>query len=92
MMFDPLLGERLAPAWRAIIDTLRDGDWHAWNQLMNAGRSVSDIQDKTLEELIRKGIRGGWFRRRGDRLTRTAEIRLTDLGQHFIEHDDRYQR
>lgn len=70
--FNPMLGERLAPAWTALIAHLADGQPHGRLSCIDAMLAASDVQRKTCLTLIAKGRHAGWL---------TAEPRIDGLVQ-----------
>lgn len=77
--FDPLLGERIAPAWLAAAAILRDGEQHALADVLAAMLEASDVQPKTCANVLRNADRAGWVFRSGPNRNRT--IRVTAAGQ-----------
>lgn len=65
MPWDPMKGERLAPAWTAALETLEDGEWHTWEEVLQAMTEASDILPRTCAGLIYAGVRNGALLKRG---------------------------
>lgn len=65
MPWDPMQGERLAPAWAAALELLADGKWHPWEEVMGALSEASDLQWQTCKGLIYGGVRSGVLEKRG---------------------------
>lgn len=64
MAFPDNLGTRTKPAWQAILDHLDDGQWHTHAELVMEAGLASDLSDKSIDELIRRGYRTRHYARR----------------------------
>jgi hypothetical protein len=64
MAFPNNIGPRTQPAWDAILEHLTDGDWHTHAELVMEAGLASDLTDKSIDELIRKGYRTRHYSRR----------------------------
>lgn len=64
MAFPTTLGPRTRPAWDAIVAHLSDGHWHTHAELATEAAHASDLTDKSIDELIRKGYRTHHYTRR----------------------------
>lgn len=65
MPWDPMKGERLAPAWRAALEVLSDDEWHPWEEIMEAMLGASDILPSTCKGLVYGGVREGVLDKKG---------------------------
>lgn len=65
MPWDPMQGERLAPAWTAAMKLLDDGEWHPWEEVINALLDSSDLLPSTCKGLVYSGLREGVLEKRG---------------------------
>lgn len=65
MPWDPMKGERLAPAWNAVRKLLADGRWHPWPEVVSAMLASSDLQRHTCNNLLYAGIKNGHLDRQG---------------------------
>jgi hypothetical protein len=72
MPFPANLGERTQPAWQAILDWLSDGQWHTHAELVMEAGLASDLSDKSIDELIRKGYRTRHYTRRTSKIPGAA--------------------
>jgi hypothetical protein len=50
--FDPLKGERMAPAWRAMAALMEDGEWHYRDELVEVGLKHSDLLRESVRNLL----------------------------------------
>lgn len=71
MPWDPMKGERLAPAWAAALKLLDDGRWHPWGDVLAVMLDASDLKPGTCSNLIYAGIREGVLDRHGRYSQRT---------------------
>lgn len=65
MPWDPMKGERLAPAWSAAVRLLKDGEWHPWDEVVQAMLDASDLQKKTCAGVLYGAIRNGHVHKLG---------------------------
>lgn len=65
MPWDPMKGQRLAPAWKAARRLVADGEWHDWQEVIDVMLKGSDLARKTCDGLLHKGIREGYLVRIG---------------------------
>lgn len=84
MAFPTNIGPRTRPAWDAIANTLADGQWHTHAELAMEAGAESDLSDKSIDELIRKGYRTRHYTRRtsnahGHSPVQDAVYRLVDV-------------
>jgi hypothetical protein len=74
--YELTMGERMRPAWVAVLGVLDDGEWHTTDELVAAGVRASDVLAVTVYNIVlggrkhgvleRKGRRGRrWYRRAG---------------------------
>lgn len=63
--WDPSRGVRIGPAWDQLVDTLGDGHWHPWIEVVETVLPDSGLQPKTVQCLIYSGIRNGYLVRKG---------------------------
>lgn len=77
---EQMIGERIAPVWRRILDVLADGEWHAWSEVVDSVTSGSGCQEKTISNLLHRAASGGAPVRRGryhrDPARNTRAVRL----------------
>jgi len=57
-MFDPSKGPRLSEAWRVLGDRL-DAQWRSWDELHKPSAREAKVSFKTMENLIREGVKSG---------------------------------
>lgn len=81
MPWDPMRGERLAPAWIAARRLLRDLKWHDWAEVRQAMIEASDLEPRTCDNLLYAAIKHNHIHRMGkyDRRTR-KDGRVLGLG------------
>lgn len=72
MAFPDNLGTRTQPAWQAILDHLADSQWHTHAELVMEAGLASDLSDKSIDELIRKGYRTRHYTRRTSKVPGVA--------------------
>lgn len=65
MPWDPMKGERLAPAWKAATDLLKDGRWRTWGSVIEAMLKASDLQRNTCQNILYGAMKHGHVIRRG---------------------------
>ena len=65
MPWDPMKGERLAPAWTAALEILSDNEWHSWDEVTEAMLEASAILPDTCKGLVYGGIREGVLEKKG---------------------------
>jgi len=63
---DPELAPRIAPASRAIRETLADQRWHSFTELAAAGVRASDLAVRTVSNLIARASKAGMIEKRGE--------------------------
>jgi hypothetical protein len=63
--FDPSQGERTGPAWDRIMETLGDGHWHRWSEVVDTVVPGSRCLPKTISNLIHTGVAAGKLQRKG---------------------------
>jgi len=63
--WDPYRGERIGPAWDRILGLLRDNEWHSWRTVVDEVTPGSNLQPKTVSNLLHKGITYGPLERKG---------------------------
>lgn len=65
MPWDPMKGERLAPAWTAAVALLKDGKWHPWDEVVRVMVNSSDLQQRTCTNLLYAALKHGHINRMG---------------------------
>lgn len=74
--FDPMKGERTAPAWAVAMSMVGNQRWHAWSDVVTAMTEGSDVLEVTCSNLLHNGVKSGQLERRGEHPDR--EVRLAD--------------
>lgn len=72
--FDPMKGERLSKGWIEILRILKDGKVHLWSDVLIAVQNTTDLQAKTITNLLHRGVQSGYFARTGDYKSGTRSI------------------
>jgi hypothetical protein len=81
--WDPHRGERIGPVWDRILTTLGDGRWHPWTAVIDEVVPGSDVQVKTINNLIYSGLRNGHLVKKGQYFRKTRkDTRFIRLNQH----------
>lgn len=66
MPWDPMKGERLAPAWTAALKLLDDGAWHSWSEVTTAMLNASDLLPSTCSGLLYEAVKRDILERTGN--------------------------
>jgi hypothetical protein len=79
--FDPEKGERLRPAWRAMLEALADGEWKPRGDLVEIGLAASDLRRGTVLTLLSQSSgEDGPLERKGSHTTRRYRLRTLRTG------------
>jgi hypothetical protein len=73
--FNPMIGERIRPAWIAALDLLADGDWHSRRECVDVMLAGSDLAVATCSNVLRNAARDGLLEQRGTWLGRGNDHR-----------------
>lgn len=73
--FNPMLSDRIAAAWIHITKALQDGRWTSWSAIVEQSAQATGLADKTISNLIHKGVSSGYFERDGDYRAGTRRVR-----------------
>lgn len=76
--WDPRKGERLGPAWAAILRILADGEWHDYPELVDAAIKDGAIHRDSVAQLLRDSEQWGATQHRTTGRKRT--VRITIVG------------
>lgn len=76
--FDPLVGDRIRPAWLAAAAVLRSGSWHSRIALADTMMLESSIVKNTATNVLRNAVNAGWLEQRGKHPN--IEVRVTEIG------------
>ena len=88
MAFPHNLGPRTRPAWDAILNHLADGEWHTHAELAFEAGLASDLSDKTIDELIRKGYRTRHYTRRTSKIPGQPKVQGAVYRRTPADHQD----
>lgn len=78
--WDPNIGQRIGPAWRAVAANLRHREWGSRSVAVQIALTASDIKRSTAKSLISDAIRNGYLEKRTQKDHRGRpyqQIRLT---------------
>lgn len=70
--WSPLAGPRVSKAWRGIVAAISDGKC-SWVDLRNYAERFSDVQPKTINNLISDAVRHGFLEKSAGRYSLTAK-------------------
>lgn len=59
--WDPNIGERIGPAWRAVATNLQQREWGSREVAIQIALNTTDIQRRTAKSLIADAIRHGYL-------------------------------
>ena len=77
--FEPLIGDRIGPAWLAAARVLRSGAWHNRIAIVDTMLFEITIAKNTATNVLRNAVNAGWLEQRGTHPN--IEIRATEAGR-----------
>ena len=85
MPWDPMKGERLAPAWVAVKKLLEGGGQFAWGHVVREMLDASDLQRSTCNGLLYAAVKNGYLTRTGkyNQKTKRDTRKLAWTGKEF---------
>jgi hypothetical protein len=74
-MFDPnRLGPETRKAWNVLVDSLADGQWHSWSDLVEAMVQASTLTAKSASNRVHEAVGVGILQRTGHHPHRAVRL------------------